>query len=227
MDDRQFLQLELRATIVPQQARWPAPDYVHWKRLHEAADTARGIAAKVLEKIAEIDKDPDLSPAGKARQRAKAATEAIALLEYDKALNRAREAVEKVVTMWSEKSGAIIQKPVDMHQVALHQEIRRHVASVKSKLSFIEQHGSDATVFSALLTAPAFLSGLSEVELAAVKANAESHLEPKIVEAKVATLKAIKEVEQGWQKAIDKIGERAGLTKASDGKWRPSMSAAA
>jgi hypothetical protein len=36
------------------------------------------------------------------------------------------------------------------------------------------------------------------------------------------------EAEQGWQKALDKIGERAGLTKGPDGTWRdPSMSEAA
>ena len=31
-----------------------------------------------------------------------------------------------------------------------------------------------------------------------------------------ATLKAMKEAEQGWQRAIDKIAERASLTKGSD-----------
>ena len=39
---------------------------------------------------------------------------------------------------------------------------------------------------------------------------------PEIAEAKVATLKAMKEIEQGWQKAMDKIAERAGLTKGPD-----------
>jgi hypothetical protein len=36
---------------------------------------------------------------------------------------------------------------------------------------------------------------------------------PEIAEARDATLKAIKEAEQGWRKAMDKIAERAGLTK--------------
>jgi hypothetical protein len=30
----------------------------------------------------------------------------------------------------------------------------------------------------------------------------------------------MKEAEAGWQTAIDKIGERAGLTKGPDGTWR-------
>ena len=40
---------------------------------------------------------------------------------------------------------------------------------------------------------------------------------PGIAEARNATLKAMKEAEQGWQRAIDKIGERAGLIKRPDG----------
>ena len=51
---------------------------------------------------------------------------------------------------------------------------------------------------------------------------------PEIAEAREATLKAIEEAEAGWQKAIDKIAKRAGLTKGPDGTWRdPSMSVAA
>jgi hypothetical protein len=42
---------------------------------------------------------------------------------------------------------------------------------------------------------------------------------PEIAEARAATLKAMKEAEQGWQRAIDKVGERAGLTKGPDGTW--------
>jgi hypothetical protein len=34
MNDQEFSALQLRATIVPQQVRWPAPEYLHWQRLH-------------------------------------------------------------------------------------------------------------------------------------------------------------------------------------------------
>jgi hypothetical protein len=39
---------------------------------------------------------------------------------------------------------------------------------------------------------------------------------PEIAEARAATLKAIKEADAGWQKAIEKIAERASLTKGPD-----------
>ena len=47
----------------------------------------------------------------------------------------------------------------------------------------------------------------------AVEFAVGKHIEPK---ARDATLKALKETEQGWQKAIDKIAERASLTKDPD-----------
>ena len=46
MDDKSFEDLKLRMTIVPGQARWPAPEYLHWQRLHEAADEARERVSK-------------------------------------------------------------------------------------------------------------------------------------------------------------------------------------
>ena len=96
------------------------------------------------------------------------------------------------------------------------------------KMGFLEKNAADPVVASAILTAPSFLSGLSDVELAVVKHKVEQHVSPEIAEARAATLKAMKEAEQGWQRAIAKIGERAGLTKGPDGTWRdPSIAEAA
>jgi hypothetical protein len=54
------------------------------------------------------------------------------------------------------------------------------------------------------------------VELAVAKHNIEQHVSPEMAEARNATLKALKEAEHGWQRAIDKIAERAGRTKGPD-----------
>ena len=101
MNDTEFSELELRATIVPQQARWPAPEYVHWQRLHAAADEARERVRKAHKQMVEIDRNADLSPEGKERQRRKAAAQAIAAFEASKTLARAREAVTYVMDQWS------------------------------------------------------------------------------------------------------------------------------
>ena len=70
---------------------------------------------------------------------------------------------------------------------------------------------ADPVVASAILTAPSFLSGLSDTELTLVKHKIESHIAPEIAEARAVTLKALKQAEIGWQKAMSKIGECAGL----------------
>ena len=71
-------------TIIPVQVRWPAPEYVHWQRLHEAADEARERVSKAYTQMDEIDRDADLSRDGKYRQRREAAARAIADFEARK-----------------------------------------------------------------------------------------------------------------------------------------------
>jgi hypothetical protein len=43
---------------------------------------------------------------------------------------------------------------------------------------------------------------------------------PEVVKEREATLKALDQAEAGWQTAMRKIAERAGLTKGPDGTWR-------
>ena len=74
MNDKEFAELELRATIVPQQVRWPAPEHLHWKRLHAATNEARDRVRKAYMQMDEIDRYPGLSPDDKYRQRSKTAT---------------------------------------------------------------------------------------------------------------------------------------------------------
>jgi hypothetical protein len=136
MNDKEFSELQLRMAIVPQQARWPAPEFVHWQRLHAVADEARERVSKACAQMDKIDRAPGLSSEGKERQRRKAWAQAIADFEASRTLARAREAVEVAVG-----------KP---------------------------------------------------------------NIEPG---ARNATLKAMKEAEVGWQRAVDKIGERATLAK--------------
>ena len=146
MNDKEFSELQLRATIVPQQVRWPAPEYLHWQRLHEAVNEARAHVSKACIQMDEIDCNADLSRDDKHRQRSETAAEAIANFEASKTLARACQAVE----------------------------------------------------------------------LAVAKYNFEQDVSPEIAQDREATLTAKKELERGWQRAMDWIAERAGLTKAPD-----------
>ena len=97
----------------------------------------------------------------------------------------------------------------------------RGLAAMKgSKLGFVERHVSDPRVASAVLGAPPFLSGLTDAEIAVVQNRLEQQVAPEIADARDATLKAMKEAEEGWQRAMDKIAERGGLTKLSGGDQR-------
>ena len=141
MNDAEFAELQLRATIVPQAERWPL-DLLHWQRMKAVVTEARARLSKARAELDEIDRNADLSREGKERQRRKAAAQAIADFEVSKTLARAREIVELAV--------------------------------------------------------------------------AKQHVSPEIAEAGDATLRAMNEAEQGWRKAIDKIAERASLTKGPD-----------
>ena len=68
MKDTEFLELELKATIVPQQARWPN-DVLHWQKLHEVVDEARNRVAQAWAAMDDIERDRDLSAEGKDRSQ--------------------------------------------------------------------------------------------------------------------------------------------------------------
>ena len=59
--------------------------------------------------MVEIDRNADLSPEGKERQRRKVAAQAIAEFEASKTLARAREAVTQVDGQWDAKVGLMVK----------------------------------------------------------------------------------------------------------------------
>ena len=139
MDDREFSELHLRVTIVPEQARWPEPEQLHWQKLHDAVQEARSRVGRYYRLADEIDRNVSLSSDAKYKQRSKAATEAIAGFDSSKTMVLACETVERLVT----------------------------------------------------------------------QRNSAENLSPKMAEDTDAVLRATKEMEKGWQRAIDKIAERS------------------
>jgi hypothetical protein len=58
-----------------------------------------------------------------------------------------------------------------------------------------------------------------------VRHRVEQHVSPEIIEAWDATARALREVEEGWQRAQNAIGKRAGLVQGADGTWSQSAKA--
>ena len=120
----------------------------------------------------------------------------------------------------------MVKPPSNIAEATIHAQIRDRLAAMKDgRMGFLEKNASDPTVAAAILTAPKFLSGLNEAEFALVQHKVEQHISPEIAQARDATLTAMKEAETGWQRAIDKIGERAGLTKDAKGAGLHSAAA--
>jgi hypothetical protein len=99
MNDEAFFDLQLRMMIVPKQASWPAPELLHWQKLHAVANEARERVSRAYMQMDEIDRNSELSRDGKYRQRRKIAAQALAELEASRTLVRARDAV-RYVTEW-------------------------------------------------------------------------------------------------------------------------------
>jgi hypothetical protein len=51
MSDKEFAELELRATICPGQCGWPKPENIIWQKLHAVPNEARERVSKVYAQI--------------------------------------------------------------------------------------------------------------------------------------------------------------------------------
>jgi hypothetical protein len=82
-------------------------------------------------------------------------------------------------------------------------------------MAFIDAHATE--VGAAVLSAPAFLSGLSPAEIGVVKQQIEARTNPEVAAARDDALKALAHAEQGWRNAASQIRERGGLQSDSNG----------
>jgi hypothetical protein len=92
MSDRDFDELEIRATIAPHSVKWPTQS-LHWQRLHAVVDEARARVSRARTEMDEIDRNTDLSREEKQDQRCELAAQALAEFDASKTLVRARQAV--------------------------------------------------------------------------------------------------------------------------------------
>ena len=129
---------------------------------------------------------------------------------------------------WNETLGLTVKPASNIAEATVHAQIRERLASMKEgRMAFLEKSAANPVVASAILTAPHFLSGLSDAELALVTHKVERNVSLEMVEARDATIKAMQEVVDGWQRAQNAIAQRAGLVKGMDGTWSEASDEAA
>lgn len=216
MNDSDFRELELK-TICPSADQWPS-EYLHQKVAKAAANEAVEAVRAAYGKLDAVEANRDLSAEGKRRQQAKLATEEIGKLENSKTPERVAEAIGGVMQKWQAKIDANLKHPNDAHEIAVFAQIRDRLHNLrdpKERMSFLEKHGNDLTLISAVLTAPAYLSGLSDAEYQFVKSQLEKQAPFKIVAARSEAQKMLAEVEIGWRAAVARIAKRGGLVNAN------------
>jgi hypothetical protein len=227
LSDSDFEVLKVKASVAPQSADWPKPDYskvsiqgdrphaaageLHWGLLHDCVNDARTKMLKVLGQLAAVDEDKTLSPTGKVEKKRAIAEAAITYFESAKALVAARSAVEQQVAKWNKE----LAPPVENPTVAA--EIRAHVSRLKDgdRLPFVAKNISECAP--AVLQGPAFLSGLTPVEIEIVRKQFEVRINPDASDAKSKTLAALAHAEAGFRNAANTIRSRAGLDKVGNG----------
>jgi len=220
MDDEEFFETQLK-TLFPTASAWPS-EYVHQKALLAATNECGALVREAHAELDKIDGSRDLTSEAKKRQRAELATELIAKLEASKALTRAREAVDYVLQKYEAKINSNLKPATDPQTVGVHAQIRGQLHAmkdVKERMSFFGRNGSDLTLISAALSAPPYVSGLSDAEVALLRKKLEQHARPEIVDERDFVHKALTEVERGFRAARARIAKRGGLEKAPDGSW--------
>jgi len=220
MNDEEFQALQLKA-ICPSADQWPS-EYMHQKTLVAAAKEARTLWSDATAKLDAVDANRDLSAEGKQRQKVKLATDILAQIAASNTPERVRKVVAEVLQKYEQKISANLKAATDAQQVAVHAQIRDRLyamADAKERMSFLEKHGSDITLISAVLTAPSYLSGLGDSEYAFARSQLEKLAPPEVIAARDQTQKTLAKVELGWRTIRARIAQHGGLEKGVDGSW--------
>ena len=180
--------------------------------MHDAKDHARECVLKLLGTVAGIDADKSLSPHGRDEQKKSVGEKALAKLESSEHLAKAQRAVSDQIVRWEKEIGLVTPKP-DAPTAMLHAEVRAHLASMKSapgRLNFINSNlglGDPDFLADSILSAPAWLSGLSPEDLNIVRTHVVLTRNPEIAAARAETEKALSETEKGYRAAVNMIRE--------------------
>jgi hypothetical protein len=203
--------------------KWPkntddSPSW--WKALHDTVDGARVIMAMLDEVFEDIDRDPDLSPSGRAKRRAEQAASALKELDEYAPLVKAANLTEKRITRVREKVSLLPESPTPTGvDIALATEIRAAVRAEKEPEKFAFGLRGDAKVMQAVLSAPAFLSGMTNEGVERLRAAALESLYPSERAEMEQLTSAEKIAREAVISARNRIAERAGLVKDAAGNW--------
>ena len=224
MDDKAMpRELELR-TLCPTSDHWP-DTYMHEKALLAACNEIRQFVADGFDQLDAIEDNRDLTPEAKKRLKTKIGGQIIGKMQASPTHGRIRETIDHVLQKWQHQIDDNIKRPANAHEEAVHAQIRDRLYAMKGdRMSWLEKNIDDALI-SAVLTAPSYLTGLSDAEYQFVKSQLEKKVAPEILAARKFVQEAVDDIERGWKAGMHKIGTRAGLSKSADGGWSQPVDA--
>jgi hypothetical protein len=221
VDDR-FPPLEelQMANLFPSANEWPEL-YLHQKALAAARNEGEALVRAAFAEIAEINATEDFTPEARRRKRGEVASEYIAKLQDSTARKRAEEEGEAALKRYQDKIEQPLKVQEDAHQIAVHGQIRDRLSKMKDeteRMGFLEKN-CDAATIRAVLTAPAWLSGLSEVGYSYVRMRLERQAPPEVLAERDFVRGALGVIERGYRAAKSRVAQRGDLVKAPDGSW--------
>ncbi len=241
MNGETVTKLDLEVSICPRQSRWPNPDVefstqddtitakgLHWSHNHDAAYWIREHTAKALADLAAVDADEILSRVGKADKKKRLAAQAKANIEKSKVLAQAKETSGKQLVKWENELKSHLKQATTTHDAAVYSELwnRSYRMQGAERLAWLNKNASDPTVTSALLTAPAAVTGLKSDEVHFLREQFEKAVLPEAAEDRPLTLQALDDLEVGQRNAFNKICQAAGVEADELGDAAPVGEAA-
>jgi len=218
----------LIAAVGSQAYQFPNIPVAHWEALRNSVDGVRDLLNDVNDQMTAVEQSPDLKPSGITRQRAAIAKTALGKLKNFAKLDIARHQVDKRVATLKSKTQALLdagaaKTPGD---AAIAVQIRDWLSrqggngddAGSKRLAAAVSKIKDPRFVSAILEAPAYLSGLTDDQVGIVRAQALDSTDPSN-EAR-AVSNALDVAEAAVKRASNMIAERAGMRADPDGQWR-------
>jgi hypothetical protein len=221
---KQLTEVEINARIAPASVRWPSTA-IHWEKLKDAVEAARGLVAAVDANCRAVEQDADLSPEGVARKRAEIGRRAVGEVADFAPLRAAESAVGRAVAVFESGMVDLPKPPSNAVDVSMAQEVRAYVRTQKNPTGFVLKHLDEPRVVGAVLHAPGFLSGLNDEAMNVVRERARSTLHPEHVQRRKEAEAALEELHRAIRASKGMIIARTGAQVDIGKPVTPSLTA--
>lgn len=215
---KRLTDIEIRARICPTRLRWPPADTnTGWTALQDCVDALHALAHGLDNNCLAVEQDTDLTPAAIAKRREAAGQQALAELNKFAPFLKAQRTVESNIASLEGRMVDLPQPPANAVEAMLCEEIRRFVNKQEPpRANFVLANLADRRIAQAVLTAPHYLSGLTETEQNVIRAKARSALHPVQTDMQSKLNKAMAELTEAMAATRRLILERCDLREEHD-----------